>query len=90
MTWEPVDPDEQKYLEIGEQLVMTRDSWFDKRMDFWDNIIVDEKWNAINEEKWFDWTFLIYSKAGLISLSLKDALRSKVALRDIQYHSSVE
>ena len=43
MTWEPVDPDEQKYLEIGEQLVMTRDSWFDKRMDFWDNIIVDEK-----------------------------------------------
>ena len=43
MTWEPVDPEEQKYLEIGDQLVMTRDPWFAERMDFWDSIIADQK-----------------------------------------------
>ena len=43
MTWQPVDPEEQKYLEIGDQLVMTRDPWFGERMDFWDNIIADWK-----------------------------------------------
>ena len=42
MTWEPVDPEDQKYLEIGDQLVMTRDPWFGERMDFWDNIIVEK------------------------------------------------
>ena len=46
MTWEPVDPEDQKYLEIGDQLVMTRDPWFGERMDFWDNIIVDKKWTT--------------------------------------------
>ena len=43
MTWQPVDPEEQKYLEIGDQLVMTRDPWFAERMDFWDSIIADQK-----------------------------------------------
>ena len=43
MTWQPVDPEEQKYLEIGDQLVMTRDPWFAQRMDFWDSIIADQK-----------------------------------------------
>jgi len=43
MTWQPVDPEEQKYLEIGDQLVMTRDPWWAERMDFWDNIIADRK-----------------------------------------------
>ena len=39
MTWEPVDDEDHKYLEIGNQLVMTRESWFAERMDFWDNVI---------------------------------------------------
>ena len=43
MTWQPVNPEEQKYLEIGDQLVMTRDPWFAERMDFWDSIIADQK-----------------------------------------------
>merc|ERR1719273_2938222 len=43
MTWEPVDSEDQKYLEIGDQLVMTRDPWFGERMDFWDNIIVKKQ-----------------------------------------------
>jgi len=41
MTWEPVDAEDHKYLEIGNQLVMTRESWFAERMDFWDNVIGD-------------------------------------------------
>ena len=45
MTWEPVDPEDQKYLEIGNQLLMTRDPWFGDRMDFWDNIIAGQKLN---------------------------------------------
>jgi len=40
-SWEPVEPENHRYLDIGEVVEMDREYWYGQRMDFWDEIIVD-------------------------------------------------